>query len=310
MTATADARGAAAPAPAPDVTAVSLLVLLCASWGVQQVAIKLALVDIPPLIQMGIRYAGAFVLVLAWALMRGVSLFEKDGSLWPGLLSGGFFGVEFAMLYVALDYTTASRVSLFLYTAPFFVALGAILLLPGERLRPLQWLGLAFSFGGVALALGVPPPSADLSSLVADGACVVAGALWAGQTLTIRKSVLRTIRFEKVLLYQLGVAVIVASALALVRGESLTLPVSTSSVMLVLYQMVWVVSVTYLIWFSLLSRYAAGPLQAGTSMTPIFGVAAGVIVLGEPMTPGFFAAVALVFVGLVLVNYRPRAKPA
>lgn len=306
MTASADTRPATAPLP--DLKAVGLLVILCASWGLQQVAIKLALVDIPALTQMTIRYAGALILVFLWALARGVPIWRRDRSLLPGLLSGTFFGVEFAIIYLALDHTTAGRVSLFLYTAPFFVALGAIVFLPGERLRTLQWFGMALSFVGVVLALGAPPPSASLESLIADASCVLAGALWAGQTLTVRKSVLRTLPFEKVLLYQLTVATVVAAALAIARGETIAWPVAASSFLWVGYQMIWVVAITYMIWFSLLNRYAAGPLQAGTSMTPVFGIAAGVLVLGEPLTPGFSVAAALVFAGLVLVNYRPRAR--
>lgn len=292
----------------PDIWVVGLLVVMCASWGVQQVAIKLALVDFPPLIQMTIRSGGAMILVAGWATLRGVRLFRRDRSLLPGILSGTFFATEFVLLYVALQYTAASRVSLFLYTAPFFVALGAILVLPGERLRPLQWLGVASSFMGVAVALGVPPPSADWKSLAADAGCVLAGMLWAAQTLTIRKSVLRTIPFEKVLLYQLVMSTIAAVAFAIVRGETITLPVSASSVFWVAYQTVWVVAVTYLIWFQLLSRYAAAPLQATTAMTPVFGVAAGIIVLGEPLTPAFAIAALLVIIGLVLVTYRPRTR--
>ena len=119
-------------------------------------------------------------------------------------------------------------------------------------------------------------------------------------------SVLKTVPFEKVLLYQLVMACLFALLFAVLRGEQPTWPVAPASLFWLVYQMVWVVAVTYLIWFSLLARYAAGPLQAATAMTPIFGIAAGVLVLGEPLTPGFGVAAALVVVGLVLVNYRRR----
>ncbi|WP_018700955.1 DMT family transporter [Amorphus coralli] len=299
-----------AVAPAPDLKIILLLVVMCASWGLQQVAIKIALVDIPPLTQLAVRCAGGMVLVYAWARVRGTPIFRRDRSLLPGILSGSFFGIEFVLLYLALEHTEASRVTLFLYTAPFFVALGAIALLPGERLKALQWVGIGFSFAGVAVALGAPPPSASWSSIVADAVCVLAGALWAGQTLTVRKSVLRTVPFEKVLLYQLFMCFLYAAVFAVVRGEEPHWPVSGSAAFWLAYQIVWVVAVTYLVWFSLLSRYAAGPLQAATAMTPVFGVAAGILVLGEPLTPGFAVAALLVFIGLVLVNYRRRAPVA
>ena len=145
----------------PDLRVIGLLVVLCASWGLQQVSIKIAMVDIPPLTQLVVRCAGGMLIVFAWSRLRGVALFNRDRSLVPGIVSGSLFGIEFVLLYLALQYTDASRVALFLYTAPFFVALGVLVFLPGERLRSLQWLGIGFSFAGVAVAMGVPPPSAS-----------------------------------------------------------------------------------------------------------------------------------------------------
>lgn len=306
MSASASGPAPQSAALLPDLPVIGLMVVLCASWGLQQVAIKIAMVDIPPLTQLALRCGGGILLVYAWSLWRGVALFQRDRSLVPGLLSGGFFATEFVILYLALEHTAASRVTLFLYTAPFFVALGALVFLPGERLRQLQWLGVVFSFTGVAVAMGAPPPEADWASRLADAGCVLAGALWAGQTLTIRKSVLKTVPFEKVLLYQLTMSLLFAVVFAVVRGEELRWPVSGTSIFWLLYQIVWVVAVTYLIWFKLLSRYAAGPLQAATAMSPMFGIAAGVLVLGEAFTPGFGMATVLIVIGLVLVNYRRR----
>lgn len=68
------------------------------------------------------------------------------------------------------------------------------------------------------------------------------------------------------------------------------------------YQTVWVVSVTFVVWFALIARYSASRLSAFTFLTPLFGVAAGHLVLNEPLTTAFAAAVVLVAAGLVLVN--------
>ncbi len=62
------------------------------------------------------------VLILAYALFRRRHLNFRDGTLGLGILNGSLFGLEFAMLFVALDYTSVARVSLFFYTMPFFVA--------------------------------------------------------------------------------------------------------------------------------------------------------------------------------------------
>src|ERR1700748_2778212 len=109
--------------------AVLLMLMLCVSWGFNQIAIKLALPDIPPMMQATLRSMGALPVLLIVGWVRGVKFFGRDGSLWPGVFAGLLFGFEFVLIYNGLRLTTASRAVVFLYTAPFFVALGSFLLL-------------------------------------------------------------------------------------------------------------------------------------------------------------------------------------
>jgi drug/metabolite transporter (DMT)-like permease len=162
--------------------AIALMLMLCLSWGFNQIAVKLALPDVPPMMQALIRSACALPVMMAVGWFRGVKFFERDGSLVPGLLAGVLFGVEFVLIFTGLVFTSASRAAVFLYTAPFFVALGSYQFL-GERLSALQWGGLALSFAGVALAIGVPQPNVDAKVLLGDLLVVAGGALWAATTL-------------------------------------------------------------------------------------------------------------------------------
>ena len=116
-----------------DVAAMALVVGLCVTWGFNQVAVKLALAEIPPLTQCAIRTALATPIVLTWMRWRGLPVTARDGTLIPGLIAGVLFGVEFLLIYRGLLYTAASRATLFIYLAPFFVALGARIVLPGDR---------------------------------------------------------------------------------------------------------------------------------------------------------------------------------
>lgn len=297
---------AAARARSFDASVIALLVLLCASWGLQQAGIKLAMPEIPPLTQMAIRSTGGALLMFAWAFARRVPVFRPDGTILYGLGIGLLFGAEFLLIYLGLSWTAASRSVVFLYTAPFFVALGAVWLLPGERLRRVQWLGLALSFTGVAVALGVPVPGASGTSLAGDLFCLAGGALWGATTLMIRATRLRTAPPEKVILYQLVVSAGMAWVAAGLLGEEIATPVSLEAVGWLAYQTIWVAFVTFVFWFRLVSRHPAGPLQAATSMTPIFGVAFGVLLLGEPLTWSLVAAALLVVLGLMFVNARVR----
>lgn len=294
---------AARPSDRPlGVGAILVVVVLCLSWGFNQVAVKLALPDIPPLTQGIVRSVGAAILVVAWSKLRGVRLFDRDGTLVPGIIAGLLFGLEFILIYRALLLTTASRAVLFLYFAPFIVALEARWLIPGERLTPMQWGGLALSFAGLALALQVPPPTTDPLALTGDFLMIAAAAAWATTTVVIKASVLVRAPFEKTLLYQLVVSAPMLALAAAAFGEQPSAAPSALSVAAVLYQTVWVVAVTFMAWFALIQRYSASRLTAFTFLTPLFGAAAGYIVLGEPLSTPFLAAVGAVAAGLVLVN--------
>src|SRR5579863_567005 len=201
--------------------AVALMLMLCLSWGFNQVAIKLALPDIPPMLQATIRSAGALPVLLLVARLRGVKLFERDGTLGAGLFAGVLFGFEFVLIYRGLLLTTASRAVVFLYTAPFFVALGSYQFL-GERLRGSQWGGLALSFAGVALAIGVPQADVDANVLWGDLMVVGAGALWAATTLVVKATSLLRAPPEKALGYQVAASVPILGFAAWFSGESLT----------------------------------------------------------------------------------------
>jgi len=287
-----------------DAAAAALAVLLCLSWGFNQVAVKLALHDIPPLIQAAFRSTFAALMVVAIARMRGVKLMAQDGTLWPGAIAGVLFGLEFLLIYRGLVWTTASRAVLFLYLAPFVVVIGARWFLPSDRFDRRQWAGLLLSFAGLAVAFGVPTPGGDPREFVGDAMIVLAAVAWGATTLVVKASKLVDAPYEKTLLYQLLVSAPMLAFAAELFGERVIAQPSAVAVGSLIYQTFWVAGFTFLAWFALVQRYSASRLSAFTFLTPLFGVAAGYIVLSEPMTPAFAAAVVLVIAGLMLVN-RP-----
>jgi len=288
-----------------DAVAITVMIALCLTWGFNQVAIKLALPDIPPLIQAVVRAVISAILVAGYAWFRGIPLFKRDGTLVAGIVAGILFALEFLLIYRGLVWTTATRAVLFLYLAPFFVVVGSRWFIPGDHFAASQWIGLALSFVGIVIAFGLPTPAADPRQMLGDIMMVVAAAAWGATTVVIKASALNRTSSEKTMLYQLVVSTPLLVLGALIFGERVSAAPSAVAIGAVIYQAVWVVSVTYVVWFALVVRYSANRLSAFTFLTPIFGVAAGHLVLDEPLTPDFVLAVAFVALGLVLVN-RPR----
>src|ERR1700675_2098094 len=288
--------------------AVALMLMLCLSWGFNQIAVKLVLPDVPPMLQALTRSVGALPVLLIIGWLRGAKFFERDGTLWAGLSAGVIFGIEFVLIYRGLLLTSASRAVVFLYTAPFFVALGSYLFL-GERLRAWQWGGLGLSFAGVALAIGVPQPNVDASVLLGDLLIVGGGALWAATTLLVKATPLLRAPPEKALGYQVALSVPLLGFAAWISGETLTRVPGPLALTLMVYQAVWVVGLTFLIWFALVKTYSASKLSAFTFITPLFGVVASYFIMHDTLTPAFGAAALLLIAGVYLVIRPGRVVP-
>ncbi len=286
--------------------AIALMLMLCLSWGFNQIAVKLVLPDVPPMLQALARSIGALPVLLVIGWFRGVKFFERDGTLWPGVIAGIIFGIEFVLIYRGLLLTSASRAVVFLYVAPFFVALGSFVFL-GERLRAPQWGGLALSFAGVALAIGVPQANVDAKVLLGDLLIVAGGALWAATTLIVKTTALIKAPAEKGLGYQVALSIPILAAAAWISGETITHVPGPLSLALLAYQAFWVVGLTFLLWFALVKTYSASKLSAFTFITPLFGVVASYFIMHDTLTIAFGAAALLVIAGLYLVN-KPDPK--
>jgi drug/metabolite transporter (DMT)-like permease len=293
-----------------DGLAIGAMFALSALWGFQQVAIKLAAHDVSLLMQGGLRSGVATLLLVVWAKVRRIPLFGRDGTLTPGLLAGAMFGIEFALIYAGLAYTTAARMVVFLYLAPCLTALGLSLFVPGERLSFTQWSGVLLAFGGVIVAFAEGFAASVGPTYLGDLFGVIAAAIWAATTVTIRATGLARISATKVLFYQLAVSAVMLPLASIALGEPGIVALTPVGLASLAYQSVVVAFASYLIWFWLLTRYLASRLSVFSFATPFFGVLFGHLMLGDPVSPAFAGAAALVGAGIALVNWRPAGGTA
>jgi len=290
-----------------DSRAITILVACCAFWGLQQILIKTTVAEVPPMWQASIRMAGAVVLLMLWCRVRGAKLFERDGTLWGGLLVGALFAGEFVCIYIGLQHTTASRLTVFVYTAPFTVALLLPRFVPTERLRGIQWAGLVIAFVGVVVAFAESFGHASRSQLRGDLLALLAGLLWGLTTLAIRTTRLATASAEKTLFYQIGVTAAVTPWLSLAFGEAWRLSYSGYAWFSIALQTVVGAFATYLAWMWLVQHYPATRISSFTFLTPLFALVFGVMLLSEPLTVQLVLALIGVGAGILLVNRKAAA---
>ena len=294
-----------------DATAVAIVVLLCALWGFQQTTLKVAAAGgLPPLYQPALRSAGAAICVFAWIAIRdgraaAAALFRLDATTGAGLIVALLFALEFITLYPGVNATSASRAVIFLYTAPFFTALGAHFFLPTERMRPRHAAGLLIAFAGVAAAFADGLRTGE-GSIVGDLLCLTAGALWGATTVVIKASpAIAKAGFARALFIQLAGSAPVLIVCAILAGQFPIWPDATPLAWASLfYQTVIVAFLSYLTWFRLIMVYPASRLAGFTFLTPLFGIFAGTFLLGETPSMALFAGLAAIAVGLRLLNTK------
>ena len=297
-----------------DALAVSLLLACCLFWGFQQVLVKATVAEVAPVFQAFLRFALATAVLLLWCRWRGIAVWQRDRVRWPGLLAGTLFAGEFACIYLGLQYTSASRLTVFVYCAPFWVALLLPRFVPGENLRRAQWLGMGCAFVGVALALGDglwgAAHAARPLGWLGDMLGLLAGLLWALTTVVIRSTALGSVPPERQLLYQVGVSTAVLPVLSLALGERWSFAFSAFATGSLLLQALVGAFASYLAWMWMLAHYPATRISVFVFLTPVFALVFGVWWLGESVTGGLLTALALVAVGIALVNRRPRRATA
>jgi drug/metabolite transporter (DMT)-like permease len=286
-----------------DATAISVMLLLTALWGFNQVTIKWIAADVSFVAQAAIRSILATGLLLGWAALKKQPLFSRDGTLLAGTAAGMLFAFEFVFIYGGLAHTNASRMSVFVYLAPPLTALGLHFIVAGERLRATQWLGVALAFGGLVLAFA-EGFAAGRNTWLGDVCGLIAAILWAATTVLIRATSLARVSAAKTLFYQLAVSALVLPVASFLLGEPGVTAINGLVLASVAYQAVIVAFASYLAWFWLLRHYLAARLSVLSFLTPLFGMLSGVVFLSEPLSAHFAAAALLIAAGIALVNLR------
>lgn len=286
---------------------MSLMLLCCLCWGLQQVAVKLAAPSMHPVTQMAVRSLIAAALVALLMAARRASFTVRDGTLWPGMLAGLLFAGEFFCISLGLTLTSASHLVVFLYTAPIFTVLGLQWRVRGEHLQAQQWSGIVLAFLGIALAFSngfAQAGAAGSAMLAGDFLGVLAGALWGATTVLVRATALSETPPAKTLLYQLAVSGVLLLMAAAGFGHLSRISMTPLAWGSLFFQSVIVTFASYLAWFWILRRYLASRVSVFAFLTPLFGVLFGVVLLHEPFSARFGAGAALVLAGIALVNWR------
>ncbi len=290
---------------------VIVLVAVAMTWGANMAFIKFASREVAPLFMAGLRSLVAGFIIFLWMRFRGLALFPRADMVAHGAVAGMLFGAEFALIYLGLQNTLASRTYVLVYTAPLFVALGAHFLLKDDRLNPWKVTGLVMAFAGVGILLLKNTKSVTAVMLRGDLMALGGGILWAMTTIYVKRFMVGKALPLQMVLYQLIFSTPLLFGLSAATEDPVFSGFSLLTGISLFYQCVIVASITFIVWFEMVHRYPVSLLHAFTFFVPVFGVAvSGVLMLGEVITVRLLIALCMVGSGMVLVNFRPAGKPA
>lgn len=288
---------------------IAILLSLALIWGGNMAMIKIGARELAPLFMAGLRSLVAGVCLYIWMKAKGITLFPSKIIFFHGLVIGLLFGSEFGFIYVGLQYTLASRTYILVYTAPFFVALGAHFFLRGDRLNTWKAVGLILSFAGVATLFKKDLGSLSFSALPGDLMALAAGVMWGATTVYLKKYLSHRTLPLQTLFYQVFFSAPLLFLVSFVIEDPIVSGFSLVTGFSVFYQCIIVAFISYLVWFELIHRYPVSLLHAFSFFTPVFGVfLSGALILGEVITPCLIVALILISTGMVLVNRQPRSK--
>lgn len=287
---------------------IVILLLVAITWGGNMAFIKFAAQDIAPMFMAGLRSLVATVIIFFWMKFRGIRLFPSRIIILHGIVIGMLFGAEFALIYVGLQFTFASRTYILVYSAPFFVALGAHFFLRGDRLTRWKAAGLIVAFTGVAILFMRGIGSFSYRTLPGDLMALIAGAFWGATTVYIKRYLADHTVPLQTLFYQVFFSIPLLFGLSFLTEAPIISGFSALTGISLVYQCIIVASVSFIFWFELIHRYPVSLLHAFTFFVPVFGVfLSGVLMLGETITLRLIIALCLVGLGMMLVNYRPES---
>jgi drug/metabolite transporter (DMT)-like permease len=272
-----------------------------ALWGTNPTALKIALIDLPPMGAAGLRFAIAVVGVLIWCRITRVTVRPQPGELLWLVVNGLFFLVQIATFTFGVHWGTASHSIVILHCYPLFVVALAHFWLPDERVSLGKALGLTAALGGIVALFAGEWGKWQGAQMWGDLIQLFSAVILAAQIVFLKHAVSR-IEPTRVVLWQmlLGAAAFLLYGLLFegLWGRS----VGWESWAAVLYQGVVIGAFCFTIWFAQIKRYSASAISIFGFVAPVVGVVVSTYLLHEPFTPVLALSSALVAAGIVVAS--------
>ncbi|MEI6244201.1 MAG: EamA family transporter [Acidobacteriota bacterium] len=282
---------------------------ICLIWGTTYLAIKVALVTIPPLLVGGFRYLLAAAIMLVGLRVQGRRL--PPPSAWPTQAVLGFFMLALGNggVVTGEGYLSSGLTAVLVATSPFWMV-GIDALYPGgARLHARHLIGMCVGFGGIVMLVwpdlslgGVSGRNMLLGVIAVQVACIG----WSlASSYTKRHVTSGDVLGAATLQMLFGGAFMTLGGT--LRGEWAHLSFTMPSALALLYLTLLGSVVAFVAYSYALKHLPIAVVSLYTYVNPIIAVALGIFLLHEPFDLRQLAAAAVIAVGMLIV--RPGKAP-
>jgi drug/metabolite transporter (DMT)-like permease len=289
------ARGAGLPPLVIACLAATWLI-----WGSTYLAIKIALVSLPPFLQMGSRFIVAGGALMAWMLWRGAPLpgaLQWRNALIVGalMLGGGMGGTALSEVSVGSGLVVA-----FIAVVPLMIALFSRFY--GVKTARGEFAGIAVGLAGVLLLTRGAGFQASPAGLMAIATACLTWSL--GSVLSQRSLPLAPGAMGYA--SEMICGGLVLMGLSAATGESLPANIEPQAAAAWLYLVVAGTLVAFNAYMVLLANASPGLASSYTFVNPVIAMFLGVVVAGEHITPMEWGAAGVILLGVVLLLRAKR----
>ena len=289
---------------------VAAFVLLAVLWGTSFVAIEAGLHHFPPLLFAGVRYAIAGVIVLGVAAVASGRTVPRGRDEWLGVAVAGTFVIAayHGLLYVGELRISGAVAAVVVSLAPVLTAVFAALLLPNERIGPVEIGGFALGILGVVVI--ADPTGAGVGGSALLG---VSLALGGAVAFSLGAVLLRPLRTDLPVAALQGWAMVLGSGLLFVGaaalGESPAAIVwNATSVLSLTYLTLLSGVVAFLIYFALLDEVGPSQLHLVGYAEPVVAAIGSWLLLGDLIEAEAIVGFVAILAGFIALERHEIAE--
>jgi len=285
---------------------LALLFLLALIWSSSFMAIKVGVVDIPPLTLAAARVVIAAAVLYGFARLRGERL-PRGGRFWAlGFLIGLMGnGLPFTLINWGEEVIDSGRAAMLMSVMPLATVVMAHFFTAGDRMTPAKLIGVVVGFVGIVILVG-PAAAKGLGGDLWRELAVASGALCYAVTVILARNMPPAPLVARSALVMIAAAVLM-TPVALAVDAPWALDPTATALAAAGYLGLGPTAIATIIFFFLVQSRGASFMAFINYLIPVFGVLWGVAMLGERVTATAVMALGVILAGMAIAQYGRSA---